>query len=404
MTIPVLNIQPLTFKQANPFLEGMQTGDQLASNTLAQQLMALRNRQAQIQNQYLPQTLEEQLQSTLLKNRAQAIKNQYQPDLLNTQTQLMQAQIPFTKARTAQTHESTKLLPLATAIKAQAAMNSTTRFGAAYKLNRALQSMPQAARATWIAQHPDQYNQMLSILGNKVLNPQMPTALQYLLKQQFPKSYGEEPQSGQQLNIQKPNIQNQSNAFSFTPEQTAQLQKANMLAANKDLTTGTTRIRYEGAIAASHLLNSPEVNHAFNVLARYSGYQGKTAAQLQRLMNPDQWAEYSSARDQLAGILSGSIKAIESMPTSNEGLRNAKGYFEQAQSALKTNPAAAMKYFNLGRQLLDAEAKSLQTTATPLFNVNRLPKSKPFHLNNEKNNSQYSKSEILAELKRRGLI
>lgn len=373
MAIGVLNPQILNFQQANPFIEGMQSGDTLANDTLQQQLNMLKMKNQAIQNQYLPQTIQEKIQNAI------------------TSGKLMQAQIPETQARTNLTNVQAKFEPLRQLIAAQNSTNSMSRFGAAYQLSRTLQNMAAPARQAWIAQHQDEYNQMLSDLGAKN-NNQQSLITPELLKQFFPNLTTNQPQaSGTPTQNIKETLGNALNAgapqnqpFASTPEQTAQTQLANELAANKELTTGASRTRYEGAISASNLLNQPVVNKSFNVLSNYSGLEGKTRAQLQRLMNPEEWADYSSAANQLSGILSGSIKALESMPTSNEGLRKAQNFFEQAQDALWTSPKAAMKFYNNGRELLDAEAKSLQATANPLFNVNRLPESKPFTLNNSK--------------------
>lgn len=108
MAIGVLNTQPLTFAQANPFLEGLKSGDTLANDTLEQQLNMLKMKNQAIQNQYLPQTLQEQLKNALLKNQGQETENKFLAPmdqaklaLLGAQTkkaQTLQWQSPFGKS------------------------------------------------------------------------------------------------------------------------------------------------------------------------------------------------------------------------------------------------------------------------------------------------------------------
>lgn len=86
MPIPVDYFQPQSFQQANPFLAGLQTGQDIYKTGM--------------QNAYLPQTLQQQLQKMQLGNQQTAIQNQYLPQESQGKINLMQAQIPLMQAQT----------------------------------------------------------------------------------------------------------------------------------------------------------------------------------------------------------------------------------------------------------------------------------------------------------------
>jgi len=390
-----------------------------------------------VQNQYLQPTLQQELlkaqynnqllgaQAQLAQPMAQAglATAQAQAPLMNAQTQeALLGKIPQEQASANLSNVTAQYMPFDSLVKAQNTINSNQRFGWAYQLRNWLNQLPPATKAAWIAQNQQQYNDMGAALGNSqntnYITPQIvgqyfpglnarvpltPQAQQQVAQQAQQQATAAMPgaaaagmgnlgqylspkpgvplsnQLNQAAQPQQPTAQVANNiapggfGFQSTPDITAITKNASMMAANKDLTTGTTNTRYQAAIAADNLLNSPSVAQGFNTLAKYSGIQGMTDAQAQRILSPQEWANYSSARDQMSSILSGSIKQLESMPTSNAGLENAKNYFQQAQQALMKNAPAYMSYVNQGRQYLDAEAKALQTAANPVFNVNRLP-------------------------------
>lgn len=85
MALPVAYFQPESFQQANPLLAGLQAGENLYSTG--------QNIYAQgVRNQYLPQTLQQQLQQMQLANAANQIKNQYLAPQLQANIGLTQAQ------------------------------------------------------------------------------------------------------------------------------------------------------------------------------------------------------------------------------------------------------------------------------------------------------------------------
>jgi hypothetical protein len=93
MPIPVMNFQPQSFDEANPVLTGLK---QALATQLAQQQL----KQAQTQNQFLPQTLQSQLQGSQLANALNQVKLNYAPQNEQADLGLKQAQIPFTQSET----------------------------------------------------------------------------------------------------------------------------------------------------------------------------------------------------------------------------------------------------------------------------------------------------------------
>jgi hypothetical protein len=92
MPISPMYVQPLSFQQANPGLMGAQMGSDLVSSAFQNQIRNLQAQQMAMQNQVLPQTLQEQLQRLQLGNQAQGITNQYLPQTLQSENTLRGAQ------------------------------------------------------------------------------------------------------------------------------------------------------------------------------------------------------------------------------------------------------------------------------------------------------------------------
>lgn len=399
-----------------------------------------------VQNQYLQPTLQQELlkaqynnqllgaQAQLAQPMAQAglATAQAQAPLMNAQTQeAILGKIPQEQASANLSNITAQYLPFDSLVKAQNTINSNQRFGWAYQLRNWLNQLPPATRATWIAQNQQQYNDMGAALGNSqntnYITPQIvgqyfpglnarvpltPQAQQQVAQQAQQQATAAMPgaaaagmgnlgqylspkpgvplsnQLNQAAQPQQPTAQVANNiapggfGFQSTPEITALTKKASEMSANKDLSSGQIRQRADAAIAIENQLNDPSMQNAFNIMSKYSGYQGMTNAQLQRVMSPSDWADYTSARDQASKIITGNIQKLESMPTSDQGMKNAQGYFQQAQQALMNNPAAYMKYVQLGRDMLHNSALSLQAASQPIFSgqdINRVPDQIPYN-------------------------
>lgn len=445
-----------TWNDINAFGSGFTGAQDMYAKSVQNQYLQPTLQQELLKAQYNNQLLGAQAQLAVPSAQAALATSQAMAPYYNAQTQdIYQGKIPQEQASANLSNVTAQYMPLDSLVKAQMAVNSNQRFGAAYQLQQMLSRMPPASRATWEAQNQGQYNDMLATIGNsgtanyitpgiigqyfpglnaKVpLTPQaqqqvaqqgqqqaaaaMPGAAsagmgnlgQYLSPQQgaplsaqlsqaaqgtpgqipYANAQPNAPQAAQipgvstaQSGVQTPSgVPQGGYGFQTSPETTNLTKKASEMSANKYLTTGTTDTRYQAAVAIENQLNDPTMQNAFNVMGKYSGYQGMGDAQLQRVMSPNDWASYVSARDQASKIITGNIQKLESMPTSDQGMKNAQGYFQQAQQALMSNSPAYMKYIQLGRDLLHNSALSLQTAAQPIFtgsDINRVPAQTPY--------------------------
>lgn len=156
--IPVDYFQPESFQQANPLLSGIQAGQGIYSN--AQNIYS-----RGIQNQYLPQTLQQQLQQLQLRNAQLGIQNQYMPGQLQANIGLTQAQTGTQQAMPAYYRAQTGL------IGTEAAKNQ-------FLLNNPMMMLPgiagQLGGYLWLQQHnPSLFNQ---VNGGSPIPQTQPTA------------------------------------------------------------------------------------------------------------------------------------------------------------------------------------------------------------------------------------
>ena len=459
--IPVSNPTWQTWKDINAFGQGYSEAQDMYAKNVQNQYLQPTLQQELLKAQYNNQILGAQADLAVPSAQAALATSQAMAPYYNAQTaDIYQGKIPQEQAAANLSNVTAQYLPLDSLVKAQNAVNSNQRFGAAYQLRNWLSQLAPAAKAAWIAQNQQQYNDMGAVLGNTQnynyltpniigkyfpglnapvpLTPQaqqqvaqqaqqqaaaaIPGAAsagmgnlgQYLSPQQGAPLSTQLSQAAQPGQIPYANAQpysvpatqvasaapsqapaNQAQpasqtpsvippggyGFQSSPDITAITKKASEMSANKDLSSGQIRQRADAALAIENQLNDPSMQNAFNVMSKYSGIQGMTNAQLQRVMSPSDWADFTSARDQASKIITGNIQKLESMPTSDQGMKNAQGYFQQAQQALMNNPTAYMKYVQLGRDMLHNSAVSLQSAAQPIFSgpeLNRVPVQIPY--------------------------
>ena len=420
--------------QTIPLPQPPETSDFLSSfgraALMPSQLTAanLKNALSQVDLDYAPQKYQSQIDLT----NAQASHYPFLNALTQAQTQAVPSEIalrmaqashyPFLNALTAAQTNMENQLPgfknRELDIDQQKANQMGARFGKVYQLTKMLQSMSAPARATYIANNPDAYNDLTTTLGNQatmelINGPQAQNQNNVLSQPQSPQQIPQNAiasQNMQNVQFQQPNalmnpalmnpalmnnippqipqnnmpmqMQNPQQMpsqipaqFFSTPQSSADLKKASEMEANKKLTTNKTNVRNEGGRALENMMQSPIVEDSFNKLSQYSGLMGQGEAQLKRLTNPKEFVQIQSAKEQVGRMLAGSIGTLEGYPTSDFGAQQGLHFFRMAQQALVNDPAAAKQYFDLGRQALKAEAESVQKAANPIFDVNNLPNS-----------------------------
>lgn len=407
MAIPVQRFDPMTWQQANPYTAGMSE-----SANLVKQLQ---------QNRFLAPQLRAQLEEQLLKNQITGVQAEYAP-------QTTQSDIMLKQGQAQQALATAEYMPLTAQGKWMQGAGDMMRGGyynnPAMRLKMMLSTMPEADRAAWIAKNGSTMEGMLDSLaqggayggvmplppmpgmqphsfnivdprtGKQVQEPgdmsmrsqmaapqQMMQAPQRRPIQQQLQQGGMPPQKnispqGLQNAPQtqlaaapavNPGIANAAAGRGFNPVQNAFNTTANNAIISKDIVKN-----FNFAQAAEDYINSPPATKAFDTLSLYNGLAGKGKQELQKYLNPDQYADYLSAKEQFMTGVAGAIGQLEGFGKTDQALTQGLNFFKLAQSSLqgeKPNIAAALKFFQDGKEILNAKYNSLYKATHPLFDT-----------------------------------
>lgn len=339
----------------------------------------LANKLAQLQNQYQPDIYKNQIENQQLQNQGLGIENQYKPDILKNQ--VLTGQL------------SNKYKPLDELISAQNSMNSLNRFGKSYQLKQSLDAMSPPARKLWISKNQEAYNQML----REIANSSVPLLSTDLVKQFIPQGLGSTnqyipnglaaPNNNPDLTPlplsenQKQNIQNNVSQLSgnLSDQDNELIAQANLLSANKDLTTTKTRNQLEGAIQVEDVLNNPEIQQQVQDASNYAGALGKGKAGIAALSqsNPKAYENFISFQSQTMPLLLNRIKSLDAMGATDAQREELLGLYQKTMNSLTSNPKQFITQFNTLGKTLSTIADSVQRSASPLGTVNRLEGFKP---------------------------
>lgn len=399
MAIPVQRFEPMTWQQANPYTAGM-----AESANLVKQLQ---------QNRFLAPQLRAQLEEQLLKNKITGVQAEYAP-------QTTQSDIMLKQGQAQQALATAEYMPLTAQGKWMQGAGDMLRGGyynnPAMRLKMMLSSMPEADRAAWIAKNGSTMEGMLDSLaqggayggvmplppmpamqphsfnivdprtGKQVVEPgdmsmqnqmaapqQMMQAPQRRPMQQQLQQGGMPPQMKQaapqqQMAPQAPVSQAiQKAAQGFNPVEQAFKTTANQANLSSDIVKN-----FNFAQAAENYINSPAATKAFETLSNYGGLAGKGKKELQKYLNADQYADYLSAQEQFMTGVAGAIGQLEGFGKTDQALTQGLNFFKQAQSSLqgeKPNLSAALKFFQDGKEVLNAKYNSLYQATHPLFDT-----------------------------------
>ncbi len=407
--------------------QGLQMGFSIPQNMQDLQQKKLANALAQVNLQTAPQMNQADLALKQAQGNLTGEQAQYYP-------QLTQADIDSKNIET-------KYAPLKYAIDASNAARQNSRFNDAYNLSKYLSTLSPAERATFNAQHPDQVNQMLNDLGNRALQGQANAGqdvLNSIIKQYFPNTQQPLPQSPQQQNAlqnassgqnmtvnpaqlaagaaQNPALANQVGIqnpavnqgiaqgvgapqgtlplgasgvapFTSTPEQIAQMKNIATMAANKDLVTTKTRNQLEGAVQVQDYMNDPGFQSRALNASQYAGALGQGKASIDALMqqNPKAYEDYLAFKNQDAVLLQNRIKTLDGMGATDSQREELNGLFNKTLDAMTSNPSQFLTQLNLLGKSLDTVAHSVQHSASPAGEVNRLGNYQPIGTTTQSN-------------------
>ena len=158
MAIPVMNFQPESFQQANPFLTGMQAGQGIAAQG--------------IQNAYLAPELASQLQARQLQNQMLQAQVPYAAPQAAAALGLAQARIPQTEAQTGLLQAQTQFFPVTAAGKYYQGMGDYLR-GMNYfnPLSNVIRMQNSPVFQQNLAQNPQLLQQVLRLQNLGATNP-----------------------------------------------------------------------------------------------------------------------------------------------------------------------------------------------------------------------------------------
>lgn len=354
MAIPVQQFPILSAQEANPLGMGLATG-----GNLVQQF---------IQNHFLKNNEQENLQKQQLANALSHIQLQFAPETMQTSLAYKSTQIPYLQAQTEKIKQATQLAPLDALIKAQQAAQVGSRFGGAYQMARALQAMSPAARQLWVAQNQDQYNQMLVDLGNQTNSS--------FITPKVVKHYLPEIDQSQNAALGKALTPRFSKQTSGNIRQT---QLANQLSANNALTTTATRRQYEGALQVENIFNAKDFQSQAKNAALYAGVlgKGKAASTALSQTNPKSYEDYLAFKYQTLPLIENRIKTLDQMGATDTQRQLLENMLGKTANALTSNPQQFIIQLNELGKTLNLVARSVQSSASPLTPMNRIKAFNP---------------------------
>lgn len=158
------------------------------------------------------------------------------------------------------------------------------------------------------------------------------------------------------------------------------VRKAQVLADIKKSQPAKYTNRILSGVALDNLLNSKEVNNVFDLMKSYKGTYGTEWLKEAQgwSSNDPRYQQLMSARNQFNSIITGSLAAMEGMPSTDQSVQMAKKYFQSASRQFNKDPEQAESDLQQGKRLAHAEIESL-LSATP-YKLNDLVKEQKVHL------------------------
>lgn len=377
MPIPVDYFQPLSFQQANPFLAGLQTGQDIYKTGM--------------QNAYLPQSLQQQLQSDQLKNSLMQNQANFAP-------QMSQAQLDLTQAQ-AQRQQAMSKLPGGGQVYPGAAgqvqglefvrqlygENSPQYQEAQRILNQTLAL--QNARAQYFSANVGLKN-VPTQEKHSIIGQGMPLGVSNAPQPVTPQNPSIPITAAAPAQPVQPQTQNSLSTSSGQNNLNTPLtQRTAQIATNQALTTNTQKNRLQAGAALEDFLGKPSSQNALNTLANYSGWEGRTKAQVQRFTNPNAYLQYQNANEQLPTIIAGGLKVLEGYPSTDQSVQRVTNYFNAAKNIMNSDAPAAAAYIRQGLQFIKDENVAMQTINQPVFKMG--------NIYGEQNNASAKKSDPL---------
>lgn len=392
MPLPVINYAAIE-PQGNPamralvpaLIQGMKLAKEPKMMDAELQKQQLANALSKLNLQYAPRQNEAELGLTNAKTGFLGQQSQYYgPDMMS--------QIGLRNAQTNEMNQESGFIPLKYALQASNSMRANDRFGNSYQLKAALQNMSPAARGTWIAQNQDAYNQMLTDVANGQQSSGS-NIVENMVRQSFPSPPTQLTLSPEEKNnlvgagiakvMQGNNSGNSTmqtlpinskmqNMFGgSTPEQNQQIQLANQMSANNDLTTNYSRKQGEAAAKLDNWLKEaqPQYASAMQNISQYAGLLGKGKKGLDALKseNPQAYKDYQWFTNTFRTNIDALITQMEGTSITNTQQQDYKKMLSSAVDNLTTDPKSAIEQMNLLWDTIGKISEQRAEIAQPIF-------------------------------------
>lgn len=272
------------------------------------------------------------------------------------------------------------------------------RFNQAHEALNFINAMPPATKATWIADHQDEYNQLVGMIGNKAyleqlnenpfmssyaerffpgisgkqeqnsfnpMNQQIPTSTEGMINQQE----FNQNRSGSVQSL--PNQQDNSGFFKNQPETNDRMKLASQMTVNKELSTSEAQQQAEASknFINFYEKNRPEYSKKLSNISQYAGYIGGGKKMLDKLKSekPEAYQDYLWFKDQLnptTGNLQTQLESLSVQKGQRDELRSMLG---EAYDTIDSDPKTSVKLVNSFFQMLNGIAQERLETAQPIF-------------------------------------
>lgn len=322
---------------------------------MAQQAADMGNADVSIEQnkaKYAPQMSSATLAGINLENQGRQLRNAMSSEQFKYLPQQLQQGIALKAAQIEQIKQNMALAP-------QKLAQQQSRFGASYNLSKILGTMSPAAKAAFIASHPDQMNQVfggaLNQASNSVGAPQNPQI---------------NPAPSQGMNASPPMMPGQQNSqMSQSSPQSFPFATASQIAANKSSVTNATTKRLESSLEIEKILNDPKYDALAQSAAKYAGIGGKIQGGLQAWQrnNPKDYENALQFRNQFTSMITNLARQLEGLGV-QEGTRNElTGNLTKSFDQMSSNPERAMDQYNRFKDQMTDLARAASVAAQPVY-------------------------------------
>jgi hypothetical protein len=348
MALQLPDFPYLTNEQAFPFGAGLKQGSDLAQSIL--------------QSYFYPQ-----------KAKADIAKSQ--------------ADTASAQANTNKLNKETEFIPLKNLVEASNAQRQNSRFGQAYQLHSALNSMDASSRNLWISQHPDDYNQMLTTFAQQS-NIQKSDPLQAAIQKYFPQfmnnsqqnnssisQLGQEHQPQNNIPTLNSGQQAQSNQPTDIPNEqpkllddTEKLKNSLEHQSNRKAVTTQMNARADAAVGFESWLgtNKDKYNQSLKTINKYSGRIGNAKKWLDAnsYETPEDYENVKWFETSFIPNLANQVKMMEKL-SSSDTQREELHSLADALTSKDLDPKSAVKVFNRQISTLQDVSDSIISAAEP---------------------------------------